>query len=144
MNMLAYEADTAWNRGIPCIFFKILIQLYYICYVHFFILWLIVSKRVSKIIIWRLNEKSVGLWGSYGQKQGNPLQFFKTLIKSYLFYELNILPTVSKRVSKLRNFGDELEKCRPLIQIFLYESWKKTIRKFCFDRWDNIHAWTCV
>ena len=28
MNMQAYKADTAWNRGIPCIFFKILIQLY--------------------------------------------------------------------------------------------------------------------
>ena len=26
--MLAYEADTSWNRGIPCIFFKTLIQLY--------------------------------------------------------------------------------------------------------------------
>ena len=49
----------------------------YICYVHFFILWLTVSKRVTKIIIWRLNEKCVGLWGSYGLKQGNPLQFFQ-------------------------------------------------------------------
>ena len=28
MNMLAYDADTALNSGIPCIFFKTLIQLY--------------------------------------------------------------------------------------------------------------------
>ena len=28
MNMLAYEVDTPQNRGIPCIFFKTVIQLY--------------------------------------------------------------------------------------------------------------------
>ena len=29
--MLAYEVDTTWNRGIPSIFFKKLIQLYLLC-----------------------------------------------------------------------------------------------------------------
>ena len=91
LKVLAYEAATAWNRGIPCKILKLLIKLYlillngskmlsevrsfeiiwicrpirqiqretgeslvssskyfsnYICYVHFFILWLVVSKRL--------------------------------------------------------------------------------------------------
>ena len=126
MNIQAYRADTAWNRGIPCIFFKILIQLYLlpsflysltycikdviirrifwrwnkivlayeaatawnrgivwkkkqntgpIVFVLFISLFLLtVSKRVSKAIFLDIKFKSVGLWGSYGLKQGNPLQ----------------------------------------------------------------------
>ena len=38
---------------------------------------------------WYLLEikwKSAGIWGIYGLKQGNSLQFFKTLIQLYLFY----------------------------------------------------------
>ena len=123
--MQAYKADTAWNRGIPCIFFKILIQiyllrsfLYYLTYCIkevingnifwrfnlevlaygqlrpetgvylamfqntnpivlvflFLYFWLTVSKRVSKAIFLDIKFKSVGLWGSYGLKQRNPLQ----------------------------------------------------------------------
>ena len=127
--MLAYKADTAWNRGIPCIFFKILIQLYLlrsflysltycikevingnilwrlnekvlayaaatawnrgipckvsiywsncICFVYLSILDLLYQRGYQRQYFWTLNEKSVGLWGSYGMKQGNTLQLFK-------------------------------------------------------------------
>ena len=45
--------------------------------------------------------KSIGLWGRYALKQGNPLQNFKTLILLYLFYlSLYFWLTVSNKVSK--------------------------------------------
>ena len=75
MNMQAYKADTAWNRGIPCIFFKTLIQLYLLCSFLYSLTYCI-KEVINGKIFWRLNEKTVGLWGSYGLKQGNPLQFF--------------------------------------------------------------------
>ena len=56
------------------IFFKTLIQLY-LFYLFFNIL-LTVSKRVSKSIFLDITFKSVGIWGSYSLKQGNPLHFF--------------------------------------------------------------------
>ena len=75
MNIQAYKADKAWNRRIPCIFFKTLIQLYLLCSFLYYLTYCI-KKVIKSKIFWRLNEKSVGLWGSYGLKQGNPLQFF--------------------------------------------------------------------
>ena len=84
------------TRESLAIFFKTLIQLYLFCLFLYF--WLTVSKRVSKAIFLDITFKSVGLWGSYGLKQGNPLQFFKTLIQLYLF--LYFWLTISKRLSK--------------------------------------------
>ena len=100
MNMLAYEADTSWNRGIPCIFFKTLIQLY-LLRSFFYSLTYCIKEVIKGGIFWRLNEKSAGLLGIYCLKQGNPLQYFKTLIQLYLFYLFFYFwLTVSKRVSK--------------------------------------------
>ena len=79
---LAYEAATAWNRGIPCNFFKTLIQLYLFCLFLFF--WLTVPKRVSKAIFLDITFKSVGLWGSYSLKQGNPLHFYSKHWSNYI------------------------------------------------------------
>ena len=73
--MQAYKADTAWNRGTPCIFFKILIQLY-LLRSFLYSLTYCIKEVINGKIFWRFIEKSVGLWGSYGLKQGNPLQFF--------------------------------------------------------------------
>ena len=74
--MLALEAATAWIRGISCnFFFKTLILLYLFCLFLYF--WLTVSKRVSKAIFLDITFKSVGLWGRYGLKQGNPLYLFQ-------------------------------------------------------------------
>ena len=72
MNMQAYKADTAWNRGIPCIFFKILIQLYLLGSFLYSLTYCIKEVIYGKIF-WRLSEKCVGLWGIYGLKQGNGL-----------------------------------------------------------------------
>ena len=97
--MQDYKADTAWNRGISCIFFQITDPNVFVLCLSLF--WLIVSKKVSKAIFLDIKFKSVGLSGSYGLKQGNPLQFFKTLIQLYLFcLFLYFWLTVSKRVSK--------------------------------------------
>ena len=57
------------------IFFKTLIQ-FYLFYL-FFYFWFTVSKRVSKAIFLDIKLKSVGLLGSYGLKQGRPLQNLK-------------------------------------------------------------------
>ena len=73
--------------------FKTLIQLYlFYLFIYF---WITVSKRVSKTIFLDIKFKSVGLWGSYGLKQGNPLQNLKisnrivfVLSSALLFYLL--------------------------------------------------------
>ena len=57
------------------IFFETLIQLYLFCLFLYF--WLTVSKRASKAIFLDIKFKSLGIWGSYGMKQGNPLQDIK-------------------------------------------------------------------
>ena len=99
-----FKSVGLWGRyglkqGNPFQFFTTLIQLYLFSLFLYF--WLTVSNRVSKAIFLDINFKSVGLWGSYGLKQGNPLQFFTTLIQLYLFYLfLYFWLTVSKRVSK--------------------------------------------
>ena len=87
------------KQGNPLQFFKTLIQLYLFCLFLYF--WLTVSKRVSKAIFLDIKFKSVGLRGSYGLKQGNTLQLFKTLIQLYLFcIFLYFWLAVSKRVWK--------------------------------------------
>ena len=73
MNILAYEADTSWNRGIPCISFKTIIQLYFYCSFLYSLTYCI-KEFIKGKIFWRLNEKSAGLLGSYGLKQGNSSQ----------------------------------------------------------------------
>ena len=81
----------------PLKFFKTLIRLY--LFYLFLYFWLTLSKRVSKAICLYINLKSVGLWGSYGLKQGNPLQKISFLIKLYL-----VLLNGSKRLSEVRSF----------------------------------------
>ena len=84
--VLAYEAATAWNRGIPCHCFKTLIQLYLFCLFLYF--WLNVSKRLSKAIFLDITYKSVGLWGSYGLKQRNPIQNINISNQNYIWFYL--------------------------------------------------------
>ena len=98
--MQAYKADIAWNKGIPCIFFKTLIQLY-LLRSFLYSLTYCIKEVIKGKIFWRLNEKIAGLWRSYGLKQGNPLQFCskhrsKNLFCLFFYFWL----TVSKRVSK--------------------------------------------
>ena len=98
MNMQAYKSDTAWNRGMPSTFYKILIQIYLLCSFLYSLTYFIkegikgdifwrlnekvpvyeadtacIKKVIKGKIFWILNEKSAGLWGNYGLKQGNLL-----------------------------------------------------------------------
>ena len=54
MNMQAYKADTARNRGIPCIFFKIIIQLYLLSS-FLYSLTCCMKEVVKGRIFWSLN-----------------------------------------------------------------------------------------
>ena len=107
---LAYEAATAWNRGIPCNFFKTLIQLYLFCLFLYF--WLTVSNRVSKAIFLDITFTTVGLWGDYRLKQGNPLQNLKFSNQIFFLVLLN----QSKMLSEVRSLEIKWI-CRPIRQI---------------------------
>ena len=105
----AYEAATSWNRGIPCNFFKTLIQLY--LFYLFLYFWLTASKRVSKAICLEIIFKSVGLWGSYGWNRGIPCKILKFLITLYL-----VLLNGSERLSEVI-YLEIKWICRPIRQI---------------------------
>ena len=97
MNIQAYKADTAWNRGIPCIFYKILIQLYLLCSFLFSLTYCI-KELINGKIFWRLNGRMVGLWGRYGLKQGNPLPFVsKHWSKCICFVYFSIFDLLDQR-----------------------------------------------
>ena len=56
MNILAYESDTAWNKGFPCTFLWTLIQLY--LYINcLYSLTYCINEVIKNKIFWRLNEK---------------------------------------------------------------------------------------
>ena len=86
--MPAIDTYMDWNKGIHCNFLKIIHNyLILLCSYHLLVHFLIISRSTDLItnyieffhgvrgeVIWK---KNVGHWGSYGLKQGNPLQFFK-------------------------------------------------------------------
>ena len=149
MNVHAYNADTAWNRGIPCIFFKILIQLYLLCSFLYSLTYCI-KEVINGKIFWRFNKKSAGLWGSLGMKQGNPLILFKILIQLYLFcLFLYFWLTVSRRVSKaiflyitfisVGLWGSYGLKQGNTLKFFNFKSnyiWFYLMDQKCYQRWD--------
>ena len=125
MNMLAYQADTDWNRGIPCIFFqKKLIQLYLLRSFVYSLTYFI-KEFIKGNIFWRLNEKSAGLWGSYGLKQGNPLHFFsKYWYNCICFIYFSIFDLLYQRGYQGQNAST------PNLNVLAYEAataWNKAI-----------------
>ena len=84
MNMLAYEADTSWNRRTTCIFFKTLIQSY-LLRSFFYSLTYCIKEVIKSNIFWRLNEKVLAYEAATARNRGIPWIFFKTLIQLYLF-----------------------------------------------------------
>ena len=129
--MFAYEKDTVRNRGIPCIFFKTLIQLDLLrLFLYYLTYW---SKRVPKIIIWRLIEKSASLWGSYILKQGNPLQFFQNTNKKLYVLCIIIITYCILKGNKVKNFWRWIKKVLAFDTDFLVWIMKKTFWKFSFD-----------
>ena len=109
MNMLAYEANAAWNREITCILFKNLIQLYFLCSFLYSLTYCI-KEVIKGNISWRLNGNSDDLWGSYGLKQGNPLRFFQNtdpiVFVLFIFW---FWLTVSNTLSKTIFFDNKLK-----------------------------------
>ena len=116
MNMLAYEADTAWNRGIPCIFFKTLIQLYLLCSFLYSLTYCI-KEVIKGNILLRLDEK----YASLRQLQPQTRESLAILSKyrSYCFCFIYFLffAYFIKEGIKHNIFGDELKKCWPLTQL---------------------------
>ena len=80
MNMYAYKADTALNRKIPCIFFKILIQLYLLCSFLYSLTYCI-KEVINGKIFWRFTEKRLGYEAAIAWNRGIPCNSFKTLIQ---------------------------------------------------------------
>ena len=71
----ANEAAMAWNRGIPRKKFKSLILLY-LFYLFFKFLTYCIKEGINGNIL-DIKFKSVGPWGRYTLKEGNPLQNIK-------------------------------------------------------------------
>ena len=90
------------------IFFKTLIQLYFVC-LFIYSLTCCIKEVVKGKIFLRSNEKSVGLWCSYGPKQGNPLQFFSKH-ESKCFFSLYSFTYCIKEGIKGDIFGDKMKK----------------------------------
>ena len=83
--MLPYEADTVWNRGIPCICFKTLIQLYLLRSSLYS--WTYFIKEVIKgKICWKFDLKVLAYKAATARNRWISCNFFKTLIQLYLFY----------------------------------------------------------
>ena len=59
LKVLAYEADTAWNRGIPCNFSKHCFKC--ICFVYFSIFDLLYQRGYQRQLFFDIKFKSVGL-----------------------------------------------------------------------------------
>ena len=98
--MLAYEVDISWNRGISCIFFKTLIQLYLLCSFLYSLTYCI-KEVIKDNIFWRLNEKVPACEAATAWNIGIPCKCFKTLIQLYYFYLfIYFWLTLSNRVSK--------------------------------------------
>ena len=104
LKVLAYEAATAWNRGIPCKTLNFLIKLYLVL--------LNVSKRLSEVRYFEIK------WICWPMRQIQPetgeylVFFFKTLIQLYL----------------LRSFLYSLTHCTKEVikgKIFLEIKWKR-------------------
>ena len=91
----AYEAATSRKRVIQMNFFQNTDPILFILFVFLFFD-LLFQRGYQGHYIWKIEFKSVGLWGSYGLKLGNPLQNLKittlivfvlsTVLLFYLMY----------------------------------------------------------
>ena len=79
----AYEAATAWNRGIPSKIFKKLIQLYLFCL--FSIFDLLYQRGYQRQFFWTLNIKVLAYEEATAWNRRIPCKILKFLIKLYLF-----------------------------------------------------------
>ena len=82
--MLPISVDTAWNRLIPWKTFKLLIRLYFSCFLYYIFLFYIKSlSMVRYLFMW--GKRYVSHLGRYVLKQGNPLKKNQIANKIILF-----------------------------------------------------------
>ena len=117
MNMQAYKADTAWNQGIPGIFFKILIQLYLLCsFIYSLTYW--INEVIRSRIFRRLNKIVLAYDATTAWNRGISSNFFhKTDPIVFIFFIYIFLTYYIKEGIKVNIFGHKLWKCllmRPL------------------------------
>ena len=95
--MLAYEAATAWNRGIPCNFSKHWSNC--ICFISFSIFDLLYQRGYQRQYFWTLNLKVLDYEAATAWNMGITCKILAFLIKLYL-----VLLNISKRLSEVRYF----------------------------------------
>ena len=107
--VLAYEAATAWNRGIPCNF-----SIHWsncICFVYFLIFDLLYHWRYQRKYFWTLNLKVLAYEAATAWISGIPGKILNFLIKLHL-----VLRNGSKMLSEVRSFEIQW-MYRPIMQI---------------------------
>ena len=79
----AYEAATAWNRGIPCNFSKHWSNC--ICFIYFSIFDSLYQREYQGQYFWTLNFKILAYEAATAWNRGIPCKILKLRIKFYLF-----------------------------------------------------------
>ena len=132
MNMLAYEADKAWNRGIPCIFFKKLIQLYLL---HSFLYSL--TYCIKEVIKDKKMEIKWKKWWPMRQlrpETGESLTIFQNTNKRLYVLCTNFFTYCIIKGIKVKKFSRWIEKVWAYETDFLAWIRKKNGWKIYFDR----------
>ena len=94
--MQVYKADTAWNRGIPCIFFKILIQLY-LLRSFFNSLNYCIKEVINDMIFWRISLKLLAYEAAMAWNMGIPCNFSKRWSNCICFIHFSIFDLLYQR-----------------------------------------------
>ena len=96
MNMQTYKADKAWKRGIPGIFFKILIQLYLLHSFRYYLTFCI-KEAIDGKIFWRLNERVLAYVAATAWNRGIPYNFTKHWSNCIIYIYLSIFDLLYQR-----------------------------------------------
>ena len=124
MNMLAYEADKAWNRVITFFSFKTLIQIYLL---HSFIysLTYCIKEGIENNSL-KIKWKKCRSMRQLRTKAGGSLcNFFKTLIKRHMFCVLIFFTYCIIKGIKVKKFWRLIEKVLAYETYFLAWMMKK-------------------
>ena len=113
--MQAYKADTAWNRGFTCIFFKILIQLY-LLRSFLYSLTYCIKEFINGKIIWRLDLKLLAYEAATSWNRGIHCNFSKHWSNCICFVYFSIFDLLYQRGYKRQYF------CTLNLKVLAYEA----------------------
>ena len=126
--MLAYEADTACNRGLPCIFFKALIQLYLLRSFLYYLTYCI--KECIKDNNLEIKWKKCQSMRQVRPERGESLAIFQNTNKNlYVLYANYFTYCVIKGI-KIKKFWRWIKKVSAFDTDFFVWIMKKTEYKF--------------